>query len=335
MTKRELYRRRETATAIRVSDLERYGAWWLADGEMRQLSPETLKHRRITLGCLAWWLRDQEHESLGEDELRAFGAYLAGPAPDGGRWGRKASRGMLRPGSVATYQAYLRSLLDFLEEEGVAEGLAGVLRPPRVLQEQIRPYSEDEQEAIVRAAQRSRDPVRDEAIVMLLLDTGVRAAEVCGLLVRDVDLRQGCAVVKGKGNKRRTVYFDAEAKRALWRYLALREDPEPEQPLFIGSRGQRAGEALQPRGLWKLVNRLGKVAGVVAARCSPHTFRHTFAVEFLRAGGNAPSLQRMMGHTNLAMTNRYLALAQADMQQQHRQFSPANRLKKRMGRGRK
>jgi len=122
VTKRELYRRRETATAIRVSDLERYGAWWLADGEMRQLSPETLKHRRITLGCLAWWLRDQEHESLGEDELRAFGAYLAGPAPDGGRWGRKASRGMLRPGSVATYQAYLRSLLDFLEEEGVAEG---------------------------------------------------------------------------------------------------------------------------------------------------------------------------------------------------------------------
>jgi site-specific recombinase XerD len=60
----------------------------------------------------------------------------------------------------------------------------------------------------------------------------------------------------------------------------------------------------------------------------PHTFRHTFAVMFLRAGGNTFTLQQLLGHTSLAMTNRYVALAQADIENQHRQFSPADHLKK-------
>jgi site-specific recombinase XerD len=69
---------------------------------------------------------------------------------------------------------------------------------------------------------------------------------------------------------------------------------------------------------------------IEATRCSPHTFRYTFAVEFLRAVGNVFSLQQPLGHTSLHMTNRYVALAQGDIENQHRQFSPVERLK---GRG--
>ena len=93
---------------------------------------------------------------------------------------------------------------------------------------------------------------------------------------------------------------------------------------FCADRGPCAGEPLTRSGLRQLVSRLGKDAGIQATRCSPHNFRHTFAVSFLRNGGNAFTLQQMLGHTSLHMTNRYVALAQADIENQHRQFSPAD-----------
>jgi site-specific recombinase XerD len=77
------------------------------------------------------------------------------------------------------------------------------------------------------------------------------------------------------------------------------------------------------------VDRLGRVAGLQACRCTTHTFRHTFSVEFLRAGGNVFTLKELLGHTTLAMVNHYVALAQADIENQHRQFSPADRLRRR------
>jgi integrase/recombinase XerD len=85
---------------------------------------------------------------------------------------------------------------------------------------------------------------------------------------------------------------------------------------------------LTRRGLYQLVKRLGKRAGLQSARCSPHTFRHTFVAQFLREGGSTFTLKEMLGHTSLHMTNRYVALAQADIQNQHRQFSPGDRLKR-------
>lgn len=74
------------------------------------------------------------------------------------------------------------------------------------------------------------------------------------------------------------------------------------------------------------MERLGKAAKVSGVRCSPHTFHHTFAVSFLRHGGNVFTLQQMLGHASLDQTNQYVNLAQADIENQHRQFSPADRL---------
>ena len=64
-----------------------------------------------------------------------------------------------------------------------------------------------------------------------------------------------------------------------------------------------------------------------AARCSPHTFRHTFAVMFLRAGGNVFTCQNLLGHTHLAMTQRYVSIASDDVASQHQRFSPVERLR--------
>ena len=68
-------------------------------------------------------------------------------------------------------------------------------------------------------------------------------------------------------------------------------------------------------------------AKATGVRCSPHTFRHTFAVTYLRAGGDVFSLQKLLGHADLAMTRKYAELSQTDVHEKHRMFSPGDRLK--------
>lgn len=80
-------------------------------------------------------------------------------------------------------------------------------------------------------------------------------------------------------------------------------------------------------GLYQLVARWGEISGIEGVRVSPHTFRHTFAVSFLRAGGNVFTLKETLGHNSLTIVNRYVAIAQADNTRQHAQFSPVSRLK--------
>ena len=118
-----------------------------------------------------------------------------------------------------------------------------------------------------------------------------------------------------------------DTRRALYHYLNQREH-EASASLFLSDRGTVAGEGLTRHGLRFLVRRLAVAARVDGVRCSPRTFRHTFAIEFLRAGGNVFTLQQILGHTHLAMTQRYVAVAEADVVNQHRRFSPVERLKR-------
>jgi integrase/recombinase XerD len=70
----------------------------------------------------------------------------------------------------------------------------------------------------------------------------------------------------------------------------------------------------------------GRKAGLTHLRCSPHTFRHSFAVNYLRCGGDAFSLKRILGHNSMATVNRYVNLSQVDIQQAHRKYSPLDNL---------
>lgn len=195
---------------------------------------------------------------------------------------------------------------------------------PKARPDQVQPFTREQIGYLISAAKRSQQPRRNEALVLFLLDTGLRASELCSLRLRDMDLQGHRCTVLGKGNKRRTVPFGGTATKALWQYL--REDPrDDDDPVFFSERSR---EPLKRSGLRQLLERLGKAGRIEVTRCSPHTLRHTFAAEFLRAGGNVFTLQQLLGHTTLSMTNRYVALAQADIEAQHRQFSPADRLRR-------
>jgi integrase/recombinase XerD len=105
----------------------------------------------------------------------------------------------------------------------------------------------------------------------------------------------------------------------LWRYLAEREDGEdPDAPLFTG----RYDRPLNKNALRLLITRLGEKAKV--KKCHPHRFRHTFAITYLRAGGDLFTLQALLGHSSLEMVQYYARIAEIDVQQAHRRASPAD-----------
>lgn len=327
--------RSEEDATLPVRELRPALEAWYLQGEIDQLSAQTMRLRRLVGGWLIWWMNQRELPALGPVEVKQLLAHIGRPLGEGEtRWGGKApSRRQLRPGSMATYFAMLSSFFrQAVEDEFLArsplEGQRGYAAKP----DQIQPFTPEQVQALLAAAKGSRHPRRNEAIVLTLYDTGIRACELCGLSVQDVDLAAGRMTVLGKGNQRRGVCFAAAVRKALLRYLNEQERA-PTDALFLSDTGVAAGRGLTTKGLLDLIKRLGQAAGIDrAVRCSPHTFRHSFAVEFLRAGGNVFTLKQILGHTSLAMTNRYVALAQADLAAQQRQFSPADRLK---GRGRR
>lgn len=311
------------AASLAVSDLNKLVRNYLLDGELSDRSPKTLKSRRDILGKLSWYLTRREAEACGVEELRGFFLYLQrGHLDTGGRWDNVTETKPLRPLTLRTYYAYLRAFFNFAVQEGrLAASPMDRIPAPRDPGDEVQPFSDQEIEKLLRAASKTHEARRDTAIILTLLDTGVRASELCGLRFQDVDFDQRSLMIReGKGQKTRQVYLGKKATKALFNYVEVDGRDAPDAVF----QSQRDG-GLTYSGLALLFRRLGKKAGVKS--CHPHRLRHAFAVSFLRAGGHQFSLMRLLGHTTLHVTNRYVQLAQADVAAQHRAFSPGDRMK--------
>ncbi|MFP4344261.1 MAG: tyrosine-type recombinase/integrase [Anaerolineales bacterium] len=159
---------------------------------------------------------------------------------------------------------------------------------------------------------------RDEALICLLVDTGIRASELCNATIRDLDMANRRLKVYGKGAKERVLPFGDTTARLLWRYMVERPAAEPSHPLFALITNDK--KPIARRLLWQTVRRIADRAEVPDAH--PHRFRHTFAIEYLRNGGDIYTLQRLLGHSSLDMVRTYLAIAQADVEAAYRKASP-------------
>ncbi len=300
---------------ISIAELENLTDEYLLDCEYRQHRPHTIANNRSFLRHFAAFLKKQEHPFCGKQEIRLFLHYLQQPLSAGGK--------AVRPITARTYYRCLATFFKWTVEEGaISVSPMEKIKAPPVKNTLKEPLSEDQVAALLGAAKNSTHRHRDTAMLLFLLDTGVRAAELCNLKMADVDFKNRSAKVLGKGNKIRMVYWGISTSKALLRYLR-KEERQPDEPVFVSDRGTRAGEALTPSGLLQLMQRLGEKAGV---KCGCHDWRRTFAVNILNNGANLISVSRMMGHETLEITKGYLALAECDIEKQHRQFSPADRL---------
>jgi site-specific recombinase XerD len=163
---------------------------------------------------------------------------------------------------------------------------------------------------------------RDKALIMFLLDTGARISEVLAVDVGDVDFATGRVFLHHtKDREQRIVYLGSQARRQLLKYyrqLAIR----PDAPLWIDLR---RGKRLLRNGVTQLLRRIGSRAGVF--ECGPHKFRRTFAVTFLRNGGDIFTLQRILGHSSLDMVKQYLGgLNDDDTAKAHKLYAPGDRM---------
>ncbi|MGH3627883.1 MAG: tyrosine-type recombinase/integrase [Sciscionella sp.] len=173
--------------------------------------------------------------------------------------------------------------------------------PPPVV-----PVLSDEQlSALVKACRGKRFyDKRDEAVIRFLLDTGVRVSELCGLTQEDMRLDEQMAIVTGKGSKVRPVYWGSRTGEALDRYLRLRRAHRKtdREAFWLGERG-----ALTVDGAREILRVRSEMAGI--GHVHPHQLRHTFAHDYLMAGGQQLDLKRLAGWTSDAMLSRYGASA--------------------------
>ncbi len=212
----------------------------------------------------------------------------------------------LEPNTVKTrYRGLYRFCRWLVDEEEFAANPMEKLSPPTPVAKPVPVLSDDDLTALLKACTgKDFNDRRDEAMVRMLLDCGIRVSELCGLTLSTVDLDVGSAIVKGKGSKVRAVYFGARTARALDRYLRLRSGHRWTHldALFLTQRG-----AMTPDGARERLNVRTAAAGL--DHIHPHQFRHTFAHDFLMAGGQERDLKRLAGWSSDVMLERYGASA--------------------------
>ena len=331
-----------TCSQVAVSLLQTFVEDYLDDCELRLQSPRTIETRRVFLKNFLWFLSHNEYSICGVSEIRQFLRYLAhGHEEPGGRFGNRHLTRGVRPITVKDYYVCLRSLFDWMvAQKLIGETPLALIAKPQAREESKAPLSTEQLAALFQAVEHSADPLRNRAILALLLDTGCRASEFATMRVKDMDLSNGRCRVRGKGDKYRMLFFGQRTAAILAEYFQCVEEQEsvesndvmgrvnekkrsdPDAALFASVRGH---EPLTRSGLLHLIKRLGKTAGI-KDEVSVHALRRSFAVQMLRNGANVFSVQAMLGHTTLQQTRKYCALALADSEVQHRQFGPMDRL---------
>jgi integrase/recombinase XerD len=235
------------------------------------------------------------------------------------------------PLSGATVQGYVRTLKAFfswaVREEYSIPGRFGHIPIPKAQSKIINTFSSEQIKQILNLCGVCYgNGSRDTLLILLLLDTGVRVSEMVNIELDDVNLQDGNVKIRiAKGNRERVVPIGSLVQKAMWKYInSSRTKPLTAQvtKLFLNGRGM----PLTVNGVQQLLRRYGRKAGFTSIRCSPHTFRHSFAKHYLLNGGDIFSLQRILGHSSLASVRMYLNLFATDIKKQHLRFSPVDNL---------
>lgn len=304
-------------------------------------SEHTIADYRVTFKKLFLYFKsDRQIAAITRGEMIEFFAWLQEDyltEPDG-----VAPRGKfkLSAKTVLNIHTNLSALWHWaVDESFVKTNIVRSIQPPAISDAVIEPFTREEIEKLLRACDHGRTwktrpetvserstAIRDRAIILTLLDTGVRASELAGMQFKDLNMSTNTIKVRGKGPgrdaKERLVYIGKRTAQAIWKSLLPRiNDMQDDTPIFVvGFKGD--WRPLSREHLRLLVHRIGERAGV--RKVHPHRFRHTFAITYLRNGGGEFTLCALLGHTDLEMTRRYARIAQVDTANGHRKAGPVD-----------
>lgn len=281
----------------------------------RGLSPNTISAYRSDLDRFGEFLEDRglEASSATARDLAEYVALLANPEK-----GEAPA-----PSTVHRKTAAIRSLFRYLRLEGMIDddpttGIAPQKRRktlPKVL-------TEAEVARLLDTPSGSSPQVsRDRAILEVMYAAGLRASEVTGLEMSDVDTREGILKARGKGNRERIVPIGRQAIRAIeaWQVTG--------RPRLAGQRHEKAlflnyrGRPLTRQGLYKIIQGHARSVGL-EEKMSPHTLRHSFATHLLAGGCDLRSVQEMLGHADVATTQMYTHLSGRELRDVYTRTHP-------------
>jgi site-specific recombinase XerD len=152
---------------------------------------------------------------------------------------------------------------------------------------------------------------RPHTLLLLIFDCGLRVSEVLGLHISDLDFDNLLISVQGKGNKHRFVPMSQELRKILWSFISDRTGY-----VFC----TRDGKPLMRRNVLREIKRFCSRIGVSAPRRSVHAGRHTMATEYIKQGGNVVKLQRILGHSSITTTMKYVHLQGQDLIEEHQRL---------------
>jgi site-specific recombinase XerD len=233
-------------------------------------------------------------------------------------------QGQVKPGTVAVRYRSLQQLFRWLADEGeISTNPMARMRPPTVPDQPVPVIPADVVRRLLATCAGPRfEDRRDGAILTLLLDCGIRRAELVGITTASVDFDHSTVLVTGKGNRQRLVAVGAMSMAAIDRYLRMRRR-HPKAALgalWLSSKGP-----LTDSGVAQMLERRAAQAGV--PKVHAHQFRHTFAHEWVASGGTEGDLMQLGGWKSRQMLDRYGRSAAAERARTaHRKLSPADRL---------
>jgi len=224
--------------------------------------------------------------------------------------------------TVARQIVTLRNFYRYLRREGlIASNPAEDLESPRLWKVLPKYLTVEETEKLL--AQPPNDTplgLRDRAILEMLYAAGLRVSELISLRVADLNQDMGYVRTLGKGNKQRIVPVGTAAINAVQAYFGARAQllgKRLSPYLFVNRRGGR----LTRQGVWFLLSRYGKLAGM-RKQITPHLLRHSFATHLLARGADLRSLQMMLGHSDISTTQIYTHVSTARLKEIHKKYHP-------------
>ncbi len=285
--------------------------WRIDDfcGELTSLAENTVSSYRSDVRSFASWCERSEildPAQVQRTTVRRYLAYLT-------------TRQFARR-TVARKVASLRRYYRWSLRSGVAsvDPTAGISVPsgdgrlPRVL-------DRGELSLLLESRDDTDEPVwrrrRDDAVLEMLYGSGLRVGELCGLDTGSLSLGSGSATVWGKGGKERRVPLSEPAIQAISRWLAIRHDvvpPETGDALFANERGNR----LTPRDVRRILDRRSPTP------THPHALRHSFATHLLDGGADLRAVQELLGHSDVATTQRYTHVSREWLSAAYRETHP-------------
>lgn len=197
--------------------------------------------------------------------------------------------------TLRAFTKYLRSI------EAISEDPTESLEAPFRRRNLPKALSQSQTNDLIDQSHDSRTPLRDRALLELIYSAGLRAAEVVGIDLQDLNLKDQSLTVIGKGNKERISFFGDSCKLVIEQYLAKeRVKPKSGGPLFTNNKGGR----IVTRTVQNVVKRWALTVGL-PPDTSPHTLRHSFATHLLDGGADLKTVQQLLGHASLATTQIY------------------------------